>query len=359
MSKEVIENKILCLNCQTELQGEYCHVCGQKATQRKPTVKEFILEYLNIAFVWDTHFLKTLWQLLRRPGHLTNEYVSGKFVSYTHPLKLNMFLLFVFITLFVLFRSAEDMGNSIQDVTRNDVVYPMLQIDRMSTDAEYADLMLASKRDTVELYAPLLLPVTYPDFIGSVDEINSFNEDSIAVWTASVPHNLIEDGAVILHEDGYYRFNTEFRRDLVGVQIMESIWEQMTKMITNYFPILILLTAPLLSFVVRMVQRKSRHTQFGHFIFSLHYIALLEIIIIVLYLLHLTVSPPGWVNQWFLVLGSFIYLTIAIRRVYETKRWIGAVFQTVLINIAYWFILMTIFIMICMISVVAVAIQMA
>ena len=65
-----------CLNCNTELQGEYCHVCGQKAINKTLTVKEFVLEYLNIAFIWDSKFTKTIWQLLRRPGHVTKEYVS-------------------------------------------------------------------------------------------------------------------------------------------------------------------------------------------------------------------------------------------------------------------------------------------
>ena len=45
-------------------------------------------------------------------------------ISYTHPLKLNMVLLFVFITLFLIFH--KDFGNSIQNVTRDEVTYPLL-----------------------------------------------------------------------------------------------------------------------------------------------------------------------------------------------------------------------------------------
>lgn len=124
-----------CLNCQTEVHGKYCHVCGQKVTDSSLTVKEFILEYLNIAFIWDTNFLKTIWQVIRRPGHVTNEYVSGKFVSYTHPLKLNMFLLFVFITIFLLFH--KDLGDSIQNITRDEANYALLQIKVLTGQKEY------------------------------------------------------------------------------------------------------------------------------------------------------------------------------------------------------------------------------
>ena len=106
-----------CLNCGAELQGMYCHVCGQQATSKTPTVGEFFLEYINNAFIWDSQFLKTFWILIRRPGHLTNEFLAGKFTSQEHPLKLNMFLLFIFITLFVFFASADKMTDSMHSIT--------------------------------------------------------------------------------------------------------------------------------------------------------------------------------------------------------------------------------------------------
>ncbi len=42
-----------CLNCGTELNGMFCHKCGQQALDKTPTVKEFIVEYMNHAFIWD------------------------------------------------------------------------------------------------------------------------------------------------------------------------------------------------------------------------------------------------------------------------------------------------------------------
>ena len=98
-TEETVENADvkLCLNCGTELNGEFCHNCGQKANNSNSTIKGFVLEYLNNAFLWDTNQVRTIWQLMRRPGFLTKEFIAGKYVSYVHPLKLNMFILFVFI----------------------------------------------------------------------------------------------------------------------------------------------------------------------------------------------------------------------------------------------------------------------
>ena len=117
-----------CLNCGVELNGKYCHNCGQEAVDKTPTVSGFVMEYLVNAFLWDSQFLKTFWTLIRRPGHLTNEYLAGKFTSQEHPLKLNMFLLFVFITLFVFFASADKMTDSVHSLTTDERVRSGVQI---------------------------------------------------------------------------------------------------------------------------------------------------------------------------------------------------------------------------------------
>lgn len=221
-----------CLNCKTELHGKYCHVCGQKATYENLTIKEFILEYLNIAFVWDTHLIKTLWKLISKPGFLTKEYISGKFIAYMHPLKLNMFLLFVFVTFLLLFNSTEDMGNSIKNLTRNEIIQPVLQISLQMENAEYAMQVESSPRDTIQLYAPLLVFESLSGIITGFD-IDSADPDSTAVWIASVPRYLIEDKALILNEDGNYQFNPEYNTEASQTEILEKVWAKVVVLATK------------------------------------------------------------------------------------------------------------------------------
>ena len=345
-----------CLNCKTELHGKYCHVCGQKATYEKLTIKEFILEYLNIAFVWDTHLIKTLWKLISKPGFLTKEYISGKFIAYMHPLKLNMFLLFVFVTFLLLFNSTEDMGNSIKNLTRNEIIQPVLQISLQMENAEYAMQVESSPRDTIQLYAPLLVFESLSGIITGFD-IDSADPDSTAVWTASVPRYLIEDKALILNEDGNYQFNPEYNTEASQTEILEKVWAKVVVLATKYFPLIILLTAPLLAFLIGILHRKSKHSMFKHFIFSLHYTAFLEMVIILLYILHLIASPPSWIMQSIIIFGSCIYLVFAFRKVYETRNWMKAVFKSILTNIGYGIILMVLFFILCIIAIAIIAWQ--
>ena len=348
-----------CLNCKTELHGKYCHVCGQKATYENLTIKEFILEYLNIAFVWDTHLIKTLWKLISKPGFLTKEYISGKFIAYMHPLKLNMFLLFVFVTFLLLFNSTEDMGNSIKNLTRNEIIQPVLQISLQMENAEYAMQVESSPRDTIQLYAPLLVFESLTGIITGIDMENLDYADPnySAVWTASVPRYLIEDKALILNEDGNYQFNPEYNTEASQTEILEKVWAKVVVLATKYFPLIILLTAPLLAFLIGILHRKSKHSMFKHFIFSLHYTAFLEMVIILLYILHLIASPPSWIMQSIIIFGSCIYLVFAFRKVYETRNWMKAVFKSILTNIGYGIILMVLFFILCIIAIAIIALQ--
>ena len=173
-NSENIKNNIPykhCLNCGTELNGIYCHVCGQQATSKTPTVRAFILEYLNNAFIWDTQCVQTIWKLISRPGYLTNEYLSGKFTSQEHPLKLNMFLLFVTITLFAFFSSPEKVTDSVNSVMSNETAHINVEVQNLIDDKEFYKELQASPRDTIQLVAPLHLAEKYPEIFTNLETI--------------------------------------------------------------------------------------------------------------------------------------------------------------------------------------------
>lgn len=340
-----------CLNCGTELKGTYCHMCGQESQNTNSTVMEFLLEYLNNAFMWDPKLFHTLWMLISRPGFLTKEFLSGKIMPYVHPLKLNMFLLFVFITLFVIFAGKDSVNSSIYNITDNDNVRSVLQLNLKVNDNEYAERLKESPRDTVHLLASLYVAESFPKFIEKLETTEDSHGQGKDKWTAVVPHALIEDNILVACEDGYYSFSTESGKE--EVQLIKAVWAQMMELATEYFPMIILFTAPLLSLSVRLVQRRNQRPHLHHFIFSLHYTAFLELLIIAIYILFLITSPSKNMLQDVTLLSSCAYLTIAFRRVYETRSWWKAIFKALFTHLVYSIICLTcvfvIFIIACII----------
>ena len=331
-----------CLNCGTELQGKYCHICGQEATSKTPSVGAFLVEYANHAFIWDSNFLKTLWNLIRRPGYLTKEFIAGKFASHEHPLKLNMFLLFVLITLFVLFAGTEKVNNKVHNITNNEAVLDGLQLEFM-IDRGKLDTTLLSPQDTVLLLAPLFFANQYPEFIRCIDILENTHDKGLDKWIAVIPHTFIEDSIMVEYESGCYRINQELKTAQNELMLVNSIAQELVDLIARYFPLLVLFTAPFLAISLRFVQRKNHLPRIHHFIFALHYTAFLEVLMLCIFLLHLTLSPPMDWMQWIMIIGSCLYLTIAFREVYGTKTWTGATLKALLTSLIYMLIGLVIF----------------
>ena len=339
-----------CLNCGAELQGMYCHVCGQEATSKTPTVGAFVLEYFNNAFIWDSQFLKTIWAIIRRPGHLTNEYLSGKFISQEHPLKLNMFLLFVFITLFVFFTGMEKMNDSVHNLTYNEGVRSAVQFELLVKNHEFAEKIKESPRDTVQLLAPLLLAENYPEIISSIEIIEDTKGEGVDKWMAVLPHALIEEKMIVHDESGYYRFNPESKTGMDELELINSIWRKMVEILTQYFPMLVLFTAPVLSMSLGFVLRKKRLPHIHHFIFALHYMAFLEVLMMFIYLLHLTVVQSMDLSEYIMIIGSCVYLAMAFHRVYNSNSWTKAISNALLTSLVYIIIGLVIFLVIFLIA---------
>ena len=332
-----------CLNCGTELKGMFCHRCGQKAVDKTPTVGSFIFEYFDHAVKWDHKFFSTFGTLIRRPGHLTNEYNAGKFTSQEHPLKLNMFLLFVFITLFLFFSGTEKVTNSVQSMVEDDQVFSPLQLQMLENDQMYVQKMQDSAKDTVLLLAPLHLADNYPKIISNIKTIENTNGEALDKWVAVLPQVLIEDKIVVPDDSGSYYFSKENIADNSDLNLSLTILEKMVNITSHYFPILFLLTAPFLSFSIQLVQRKKKIPGINHFIFALHYTAFLEFLMIVVFILHLTINPSMLLLKYVLQIASTIYLAIAYHRVYAST-WVKDILKSILTNFIYTIILILIFI---------------
>ena len=128
--------------------------------------------------------------------------------------------------------------------------------------------------------------------------------------------------------------------------MVNTVWSEMVKLIAKYFPLLVLFTAPFLSIALGIVQRKSRIPRIHHFIFALHYTAFLELLMICIFLLHLTLSPPMAWLQWVMIIGSCLYLTIAFRNVYKTTTWTRAALKALFTSMVYMLIGLVIFFLI-------------
>lgn len=108
----------LCRNCESPLTGLYCAQCGQRAAPPNPTTRELAAEAWESFTNVDGKIVLTLRDLMRHPGRLTREYLSGRRVRYLPPVRL---YLICSVAYFVL-AAAEEKIHPDRDGDRKGVV---------------------------------------------------------------------------------------------------------------------------------------------------------------------------------------------------------------------------------------------
>ena len=88
-----------CLNCNTALQGKFCHACGQKATSASVNLHDFVHEATHEFLHLDGKILNTLKLLVTKPGQLTVEFLGGRRARYISPLRVYLTFSVIFFTL--------------------------------------------------------------------------------------------------------------------------------------------------------------------------------------------------------------------------------------------------------------------
>lgn len=92
-----------CLNCGVEVVGNFCHVCGQQASEMKVRIIPLLRELTGDWLGFDSVFWKTLNALVRWPGVLTQAFNSGQRVRYLAPTRLYLLVSIVFFFIYVNF----------------------------------------------------------------------------------------------------------------------------------------------------------------------------------------------------------------------------------------------------------------
>lgn len=106
----------VCHNCQTMLQGGYCHVCGQHAHNPLRSFRHAVEDVFESFWHVDGRIFRTVRDLLV-PGKISREYLDGHRVRYIPPLRL--YVILSLITFFVAhFLTANMQGGF--DVTTED-----------------------------------------------------------------------------------------------------------------------------------------------------------------------------------------------------------------------------------------------
>ncbi|SDM32888.1 DUF3667 domain-containing protein [Maricaulis salignorans] len=86
----------VCANCSAPLEGPYCASCGQSEADLRRPILSLATDFLDGALAWDGRFLTTLRGLYTRPGKVARDYVDGKRMQFSPPVRIYLIMTLVF-----------------------------------------------------------------------------------------------------------------------------------------------------------------------------------------------------------------------------------------------------------------------
>lgn len=365
-----------CKNCGAELQGMYCHNCGQFAHDDSQPFWKYIWQYFENVYQFDYKIPATVWQLFRRPGFLTNEFNAGKIVSYMHPLKLNMFILVIFFTIIIF------MGEKAVDEQFTQANIPGYISENLKLDPQY----FAGKDTTVFFIGNPHILEDYPDIftikkrLSGNHSIRKFRPRDIKDMpdeTKEKSNSAIEEGmkkmGKDMRENAIYNYDDEqtgndtillslpavFLRDRIIVKvdasfhkvtpekrytiidsdntIKRSYFDELFSLSKSWLPLVILLTIPFMAFILKVIYRKKKMNYMSHFVFSLHFCAAM---FITLFILLLLLAYASFIPSDILIKGyaafQLGYFIIASHAVYSGTGWIKSALKSIFVLFIYF-----------------------
>lgn len=337
-SKERIEK--ICLNCNAELEGRYCHRCGQENIEPRQSVWGLITHFFADITHFDGKFFSTGMLLLTKPGFLSREYLLGRRARYLNPIRMYVFTSAIFFLIFFsVFRvntgselteipDAKTLSESIKQAKK-----AAMQEVESRKDSNYLEKALDSleNRDISILGAKA----------NSTREYDSIQNSLPASERDGWLKRLIVRRGVELKSK--YRNNQNgFIKDL-GEKFIHS------------FPSLLFVSLPLYALFLKLLYIRRRQFYYAdHAIFLIH----LYIFTFIIMLLMMGIdgmkdwipgSWSGWVTAILLIFG--IIYTLKAMKVFYGQRWSKTILKFLLLNLLAFLSLIALFILFFIISV--------
>ena len=326
-----------CANCgyafPPETPDTYCPRCGQHNQALDLSAGHVLEETLEGVFHFDGKVFRTARLLLLRPGELTRKFLEGRRVPYVPPIRLYVFVSFIFFFLLSLSmhpaRTGRTIGQQMQQASRK------LYVDSVRLARTEPDT--AVRRATLQPQRRLLI------VNGIVQIENSSDTMAYRRWfkgmmlapaeqarlaTLSAPQL---DSVLRRYGQASSMKNRFILRQ--GSRVLQSTDQEVSHRFVRGVSFMMFLLMPLFALLLKVLYFWARRYYLGHLIFSLHLhtvaFLLLGLNIVLVHMLHLPSSVLFW-----LLAALLVYLALALRRVYAQPWW-KTLLKTLLLGATY------------------------
>ncbi|GAB2527947.1 DUF3667 domain-containing protein [Rufibacter soli] len=302
----------ICTNCDyvftKEQPDNFCPSCGQENHDLNVPFKHVALELLEGTIHYDSKFWITLKYLLFYPGKLTNEFHRGRRMGYVPPIRLYVFISFIFFFLLSL-RAGHLKGG--EHTLRSDLqLTPSIAVDSLDAFANVpgASDSLRKKLGEKGINPDSLLVTNSKqeeEQLSKLDSIPSHASkgrlDSALTAYGVSSHNWITRGALQKAAD--------FQRLTKNELALKAL---------KYFSVMMFVLMPVFALLLKLVFLRARRYYMEHLIFSIH-LHCFYFMLYILYMLSLYLFTSFDLFGWANLLG-LLYLFFGLKRVFRRSN---------------------------------------
>lgn len=307
-----------CLNCGTELRGQYCGNCGQRASSRLISLWELTRDAFGDLLELDSRLWRTLIPLLIRPGMLTKDYLEGRRARYMPPFRMYLVLSVVFFVV-AFFDPRDDLSLLFEPESRPAAEESDIAVEESLAEAEAKiDQLVAEGRLSEEQARKAREAVDDgPNLRFYVDE----SEGGFNVRYDKETGKCTARGQDQLPEWIRKRLTPE-RLEGICERVAADEGKNLGSLLLDNIPVALIVLLPFMALVLKGLYPLSRRYFVEHLLFFVHFHAFFFLILTLQILFSRFASMvfiPEPMSVLVIVAASFyipIYLYKAMRRVY-------------------------------------------
>ena len=315
--KERLEKN--CLNCHAEVQGRFCHQCGQENIEPKETVWHLITHFFNDITHFDGKFFSSLKYLIAKPGFLSSQYMIGRRASYINPIRMYVFTSAIFF--FIFFSVIKIDNEAIVKTDMNGKTFEQIEaMDSLAFDAFTKNVNTADNKPA--------LPMSRAEFKKYFD---SSAKNGNIQFTSGQYKSRAEYDSLILSGK---KKDSWFKRQLIykNIEINEkfkgdkqAIISTFTNTLLHSLPQMLFILLPIFAGILKLLySRRKNYYYVNHGIFSIHLYIFSFISMLVIFGLAKLNNTLNWgvisFIEVMLCFGIFFYLYKAMHNFYKQSR---------------------------------------
>jgi hypothetical protein len=325
-----------CLNCGAEVQGRYCHVCGQENIVVKQNFWSLTAHFVYDIFHFDGKFFDTLRHLFFKPGTISKEYIAGKRQSYLDPIRMYLFTSAVFFLIFFSMKSPD----SIVELEENDY---LSRSQRMNVAMEIGKRQQERPGDTV-LQQQLLTLLDSSNIVSLLPLDDSVSDDTPLYYGGKAYRMVVEKDSNFAQlntsdSSGWFNKTLDKKWGNFKKKYKDDLDQGLTDFVlgmVHKLPYLLFLSLPFFAGILKLLHlRKKQFYYSDHAVFTLHHYIISFILMLAYFLFDYFYDTSGW--RIFALLSSLMfilwpfYLLVGMKRFYG-QGWLVTLGKFLLVN---------------------------